>query len=87
LVQQQLEQEEKKNHEEQARLLAEKHRLECIQKEEAEILEARSKPLRTYLMETVLPALTEGMLEIIKVQPKDPVDYLAEFLFRKGKEM
>jgi adenylate kinase len=43
--------------------------------------------VEAYLMDTVLPSLTEGMLEVVKVQPEDPIDYLAEFLFRKGQEM
>ncbi|KAG2521365.1 hypothetical protein BBO99_00006620 [Phytophthora kernoviae] len=71
----------------QAKLAKERARLELLQREEAELLETRAKPLRTYLMDTVLPALTEGMLEVVKVQPTDPIDYLAEFLFRKGQEL
>ncbi|EGZ06640.1 hypothetical protein PHYSODRAFT_530809 [Phytophthora sojae] len=71
----------------QAKLARERARLELLQREEAELLETRAKPLRAYLMDTVLPALTEGMLEVVKVQPTDPIDYLAEFLFRKGQEL
>ncbi|KAK1929324.1 Adenylate kinase 7 [Phytophthora citrophthora] len=71
----------------QTKLARERARLELLQREEAELLETRAKPLRTYLMDTVLPALTEGMLEVVKVQPSDPIDYLAEFLFRKGQEL
>ncbi|KAF1326520.1 adenylate kinase, partial [Globisporangium splendens] len=85
--QQAAEQEEKDAADQEARLAAERARLELIQREETELLEARAKPLRAYLMDTVLPALTEGMLEVVKVQPDDPIDYLAEFLFRKGREM
>ncbi|GLE06601.1 hypothetical protein PINS_up015995 [Pythium insidiosum] len=85
--QRQLEQDERDVAQQQARLAADKARLELIQREEAELLEARAKPLRTYLMDTVLPALTEGMLEVVKVQPDDPIDYLAEFLFKKGQEL
>ncbi|KAI9991528.1 hypothetical protein PInf_019222 [Phytophthora infestans] len=70
-----------------AKIARERARLELLQCEEAELLETRAKPLRTYLMDTVLPALTEGMLEVVKVQPTDPIDYLAEFLFRKGQEL
>ncbi|KAJ0394520.1 hypothetical protein P43SY_008099 [Pythium insidiosum] len=85
--QRQKEQDERDLAQQQARLAADKARLELIQREEAELLEARAKPLRTYLMDTVLPALTEGMLEVVKVQPDDPIDYLAEFLFKKGREL
>ena len=35
-----------------------------------------------YLMKNVIPSLTEGLLETCKVMPEDPVDYLAEYLFR-----
>ncbi|OQR97358.1 adenylate kinase [Achlya hypogyna] len=73
--------------EKQLRAQTEKSRLEIIQKEEMDVLEARSKPLRAYLMETVIPALTEGMLEVVKVQPDDPIDYLADFLFKKGQSL
>lgn len=72
---------------EQIKLARERARLELVQREEAELLEMRAKPLREYLMCTVLPALTQGMLEVVQVQPSDPVDYLAEFLFRKGQEL
>ncbi|TYZ57456.1 hypothetical protein PybrP1_010844, partial [[Pythium] brassicae (nom. inval.)] len=82
-----MEQEEKDAADLEARVAAERARLELIQREESELLEARAKPLRAYLMDTVLPALTEGMLEVVKVQPDDPIDYLAEFLFRKGREL
>ncbi|CAK4479295.1 unnamed protein product [Aphanomyces euteiches] len=78
---------EKEAAEKQKRVLSEKSRLEVIQREEMDILEARSKPLRAYLMETVIPALTEGMLEVVKVQPEDPIDYLADFLFKKGQDL
>lgn len=85
--QQAADQEEKDAADHEARVAAERARLELIQREETELLEARAKPLRAYLMDTVLPALTEGMLEVVKVQPDDPIDYLAEFLFKKGREM
>lgn len=81
------EQEEQDAAEQHARLAAEQARLELIQREERELLETRAKPLRAYLMDTVLPALTEGMLEVVKVQPDDPIDYLAEYLFQKGREL
>lgn len=65
-----------------ARDHAEKSRLQVIARHEAELLEARTAPLRKYLVDQVLPTLTRGLLEVCAAQPDDPVDYLAEFLFR-----
>jgi adenylate kinase len=35
-------------------------------------------------MANVVPALVDGLLDICKVQPDDPVDYLAEYLFNRA---
>ena len=40
------------------------------------MLETQSIPLRNYLMRHVLPTLTDGLMEVCKVRPDDPVDYL-----------
>lgn len=58
-----------------------------IQEEEKQVLEARSEPLRAYLMKHVMPMLNEGLAEICQTQPKDPIDALAEYLIRRAKEM
>lgn len=47
-----------------------------MKEEEKELLETQSVPLRNYLMKHVLPTLTEGLVEICKVKPDDPIDYL-----------
>jgi len=52
-----------------------------VQQQEQELLEVRSIPLRNYLMQNVIPTLTEGLIEVCKLKPEDPVDYLAEYLF------
>lgn len=49
---------------------------------ERQAVEERARPLRDYLNEKVLPYVTEGLYEMAKVQPEDPVDFLAEYLFR-----
>jgi adenylate kinase len=46
------------------------------------ILEAAAQPLRGYLMENVIPAVVEGLLDVVKQKPVDPVDFLAEYLFK-----
>jgi adenylate kinase len=75
----QKEQEEKERN---ARNEEQRRRLNEIKAQEDELLEARSAPLRAYLMKHVIPTLTEGLIETCKVMPDDPVDYLAEFMFR-----
>ena len=50
-----------------------------VQHEEQEMLETHSIPLRNYLMRHVMPTLTEGLLEVCKVRPEDPVDYLVSY--------
>lgn len=65
-----------------SRAHTQKARLDEIGRQEAALLEARSAPLRGYLMDNVIPTLTQGLLEVCKVAPEDPVDYLAEFLFK-----
>ncbi|XP_016056492.1 PREDICTED: adenylate kinase 7 [Miniopterus natalensis] len=59
-------------------------RLEEVKKEERELLEAQSAPLRNYLMTYVMPTLMQGLNECCKVRPEDPVDFLAEYLFKNN---
>ncbi|XP_074183069.1 adenylate kinase 7 isoform X1 [Rhinolophus sinicus] len=61
-------------------------RLEEVKREEAELLEAQSVPLRNYLMTYVMPTLMQGLNECCKVRPDDPVDFLAEYLFKNNPE-
>lgn len=35
-------------------------------------------------MKYIIPLLTEGMIEVWKVGPLDPVDFLAEYIFKKS---
>jgi len=63
---------------------AESRRLAELQQKERELLEVRSIPLRNYLMQNVIPTLTEGLIEVCKLKPEDPVDYLAEWLFKNN---
>lgn len=37
-------------------------------------------------MKYIIPVLTEGMIEVCKVGPIDPVDYLAEYIFKRSSE-
>eukprot|EP01047_Picozoa_sp_COSAG01_P080085 COSAG01_NODE_15431_length_1338_cov_1.087167_1_plen_60_part_00 len=51
--------------------------------QEDEILKLRSLPLRKYLVDMVIPTLTQGLIQTCKVRPDDPIDHLAEFLFKQ----
>merc|ERR1711977_626527 len=55
-----------------------KDRQNKILEDERETLDMKSLPLRNYLMDNVIPTLTEGLIETCKVLPDDPIDYLAE---------
>ncbi|XP_039981276.1 adenylate kinase 7-like isoform X2 [Xiphias gladius] len=57
-----------------------------VKRQEHELLEARSLPLRNYLMKYVMPSLNEAMLECCKIKPEDPVDFLAERLLRSNQQ-
>uniref|UniRef100_A0A8C5MSQ1 Nucleoside-diphosphate kinase n=1 Tax=Leptobrachium leishanense TaxID=445787 RepID=A0A8C5MSQ1_9ANUR len=61
-------------------------RHEKLKRQEEEVLEAQSVPLRNYLMRNVMPTLVQGLNECCKIRPDDPVDYLAEFLFKNNPE-
>ncbi|XP_068564315.1 adenylate kinase 7-like [Cebidichthys violaceus] len=57
-----------------------------VERQECELLEAHSLPLRNYLMKYAMPSLTEAMLECSKIKPEDPVDFLAEHLLRNNQQ-
>jgi len=63
--------EEEKREAERARIIAEYERQRSV---------IQGMPLREYLMQYMVPSLTEGLIEICKVLPEDPVDYLANYL-------
>ncbi|OPJ81499.1 adenylate kinase 7 [Patagioenas fasciata monilis] len=58
--------------------------LEEVKRQEQELLEAQSIPLRNYLMKNVMPTLMQGIIECCKIRPDDPVDFLAEYLFKNS---
>uniref|UniRef100_A0A4W3JD38 Adenylate kinase 7a n=1 Tax=Callorhinchus milii TaxID=7868 RepID=A0A4W3JD38_CALMI len=62
-------------------------RLEDVKREEHEFLEAHSIPLRNYLMQNVMPTLTQGLIECCKIRPEDPVDFLAEYLLKNNPQI
>ena len=62
-------------------------RLEKIKEQERELLDTRSQPIRQYLMDNVVPILTEGLIDVCKELPENPVDFLAEYLFKRSLEV
>lgn len=50
--------------------------LEKLQEEEEEKLSIMGQPLRHYLVRYVFPTLTKGLIEVAKLRPEDPVDFL-----------
>lgn len=60
--------------------------MEKLTEEQEEKLCLASLPLRNYLMKYVLPTLTQGLIEVANLRPDDPVDYLAEYLFKENPE-
>eukprot|EP00731_Ephydatia_muelleri_P027932 Em0019g805a len=87
------EREERDQHEAEERSLRAKREAEWtdqltrIKREEQEMLETQSIPLRNYLMKNVMPTLTQGLIEVCKVKPDDPVDYLAEYMFKHNPQV
>lgn len=58
-----------------------------MKQEEQEVLETQSIPLRNYLLKNVMPTLTQGLIEVCKTRPDDPIDYLAEYLFENNPQI
>ena len=51
------------------------------------MLDTRSQPLRQYLADNVVPYITEGLIELCKDMPSNPILFLADFLEMKGNEV
>lgn len=63
---------------------AERIKLEKIRDEERTLLDQKSQPIRQYLMDKVVPHLTEGLIELCKNVPEDPIDNLSTFLLQRA---
>lgn len=57
-----------------------------LQEQQEQLLIAQNTPLREYLMKFVFPTLTKGLLEVSRIKPDDPIDFLAEYLFNQNPE-
>lgn len=58
-----------------------------LRNEQKEVLDNKSQPIRQYLLDNLVPILTDGLLDICKRQPGDPVDSLAEYLFKRSLDV
>ncbi|CAL8285613.1 unnamed protein product [Lota lota] len=58
--------------------------LEAEKDETNRLLDAESLSLRNYLMEHVMPTLTPGLLQCCNERPEEPLDFLAEYLFKNN---
>ena len=45
-----------------------------------------SLPIRSYLDQTVDPLVLQGMAEVAKERPENPIKYLAEFLMKHAND-
>ena len=43
-------------------------------------------PIRAYLDQTVVPLLLQGLAETAKERPKNPIEFLANFLLKHANE-
>ncbi|XP_051578141.1 adenylate kinase 7 [Myxocyprinus asiaticus] len=62
------------------------NQLEEVRTQEHDLLESQSVPHRNYLMRAVMPTLTQGLIECCRIRPDDPIDFLAEYLFKNNPE-
>ena len=62
-------------------------RLDAIEKHVKEVKACNQLHMRQFLMKAIIPVLTEGMIDVCKISPTDPVDYLAEYIFKKSNEV
>ena len=52
-----------------------------------ELESTKNLNMRQFLMKQIIPVLTEGMIDVYKVGPTDPVEHLAEYIFAKSNNL
>ena len=62
-------------------------RIDALEKHCSELNKKEKMYMRQFLMKAIIPVLTEGMIDVWRVGPTDPVDYLAEYIFKKSNEL
>jgi adenylate kinase len=69
------------------RAKGEASRLRMLADSEEQLLRNEATPLQKYLETNVVPTLTEGLMEVCKVMPDDPIEYLSEYLFAHAQNI
>jgi adenylate kinase len=59
-------------------------RLKHVNIHMTELTECDDLNMRQFLMKYIIPVLTEGMIDVWKMGPLDPVDYLADYIFKRS---
>jgi hypothetical protein len=60
-------------------------RIEAIKKDKQLIEKEDKNSTRKFLLLNIMPVLTRGLLQVCKINPIDPIDYLADYLFYDDK--
>ena len=68
----------------EARHLKEQELMKLVHAHMADLEACDDLNMRQFLMKYIIPLLTEGMIEVWKVGPLDPVDYLADFIYKRS---
>eukprot|EP00828_Plagiopyla_frontata_P042469 TRINITY_DN6340_c0_g1_i1.p1 TRINITY_DN6340_c0_g1~~TRINITY_DN6340_c0_g1_i1.p1 ORF type:complete len:335 (+),score=108.84 TRINITY_DN6340_c0_g1_i1:266-1270(+) len=58
-----------------------------IEKNEIQGEIAQTFRFRNYLMEFIVPTLSEALIEVTDTRPDDPIDFLAEYLYKKSFDL
>ena len=64
-----------------------KKRMEKVAEHMKELEKCCDLNMRQFLMKFIIPVLTEGMIDVWRYQPLDPVDYLADYMCKKSANM
>ncbi|KAL3319120.1 Adenylate kinase 7 [Cichlidogyrus casuarinus] len=58
--------------------------LQLVRKEVTERQTLKLMPMRHYLMQTAMPSLIDALFECNSVRPKDPIEFIANFMINAG---
>lgn len=64
-----------------------KYNIEIFREQQKDMLDTQSQNIRMYLQDNLVLFLAEGLQDICLKQPEDPVDALAEYLFKRALDV